>query len=373
MGVITRHQQRAIDFVEQQAKLGSERANDCIDAILARANVTRESYDKATAILSSQAQIAVHFHPERISRFGKVVAEGLLQSGRFKNQFETGLSSGSTSAFPGGARDLWERHLFGGAYHADDVHPSVRPKYGALHLLDHPDGPAPRFGSCYFLLHPTVSARSTFTFGGSQEPDALLHTGSINTLAPIFARIFNELELGQGAFGISELNVASLLDDLICRFSTPANILQNAKKYSIEKLILGRALDSFVEVQIHGEIRLDKDVSQLVADPAFQDQHTGEVLGKISTRYGIPLSWHPGFMLKVEQVPYEFRGYPIAPLARRAAKNGLLDAADIGALANSLELEPDAWKDWASYDDTLIQFRRLWHFMVMEGAPRGMF
>jgi len=80
------------------------------------------------------------------------------------SQFETGLSGGSPSAFPGGERDQWESQLFGGAYHEPDASPAGRPKYGALAVMDHPDGPAPRFGSCYFLLHAEVSSRSTFTF-----------------------------------------------------------------------------------------------------------------------------------------------------------------------------------------------------------------
>jgi len=39
------------------------------------------------------------------------------------------------SAFPDGERDAWENSLFGGAYHADGVTNSERPKYGALELV----------------------------------------------------------------------------------------------------------------------------------------------------------------------------------------------------------------------------------------------
>jgi hypothetical protein len=71
----------------------------------------------------------------------------------------------------------------------------------------------------------------------------------------------------------------------------------------------------------------------------------------------------------VHQVPDVFRNYPVRPLAERIAGEGILDAAKIGAAANTLELEPQAWKAWASYEDTLTQFRRLWHVLVLHGTP----
>jgi hypothetical protein len=59
----------------------------------------------------------------------------------------------------------------------------------------------------------------------------------------------------------------------------------------------------------------------------------------------------------------------VRPLAERIAGQGVMDAAKIGAAANSLILEPEAWKDWASYDDIATQFRRLWHVLVVGGDP----
>ena len=132
---------------------------------------------------------------------------------------------------------------------------------------------------------------------------------------------------------------------------------------------LGRALDSFIEAQIHGDVRLDHDVERLVADPAFRDHPVGEYLAAISTKYEIPLGWHPGFTLPAGKVPDVFREYRVRPLAERIAGQGVLDAANIGAMANSLELEPEAWKGWASHEDTLTQFRRLWHVLVVNGVP----
>ncbi len=54
------------------------------------------------------------------------------------------------SAYPGGERDLWEQRIFGGAYQFEGVTNNQRPKYGALNLMLHPDGPAPRFDPVIF-------------------------------------------------------------------------------------------------------------------------------------------------------------------------------------------------------------------------------
>jgi hypothetical protein len=296
------------------------------------------------------------------------VAETLLETGEYKSQFETGLSSGSPSAYAGGERDLWESRLFGGAYQESQATSAGRPKYGALQVMDHPDGPAPRFGSCYFLLRPEVSSRSTFTFGGSHEQEAVDQTGTLKTLDPVLAPLLAQLERGQGAFGVSHLTVDQCLAQLTHALAKP---FRNPHTRP-----LGRALDSFIEVQVHGEIRLAKDVERLVADPAFRDRATGAVLGSIGTKYQIALSWHPGFTLPTSEVPEVFRGLPVRPLAERIAERGILDAAKIGAMANTVELEPKAWEGWGScnpsvlHEFILAQFRRLWHVLVLTGRPR---
>jgi hypothetical protein len=228
-------------------------------------------------------------------------------------------------------------------------------------VMDYPDGPAPRFGSCYLVLRPEVSQRSTFTFGGSHEPHATEHTGTLDELDPVMAPVLTQLEQGRGAFGAGDLTVAGLLDQLTRGLSKP--FLDQLDRP------LGRALDSFIEAQIHGDVRLDHDVERLVADPAFRHHPVGECLAAIATKYEIPLCWHPGFTLPVGKVPDFFRGYPVRALAERIAGQGILDAANIGAMANSLELEPEAWDGWASYEDVVTQFRRLWHVLVVNGLP----
>ena len=107
------------------------------------------------AAISNHAWVTLNFHPYRRLADGHSVAEGLLADGVYRGQFETRISNGSASAYPGGDRDRWEQLLFEGAYRS--AAPEERPKYGALALMRHADGAAPRFGSCYLRLRPEVT------------------------------------------------------------------------------------------------------------------------------------------------------------------------------------------------------------------------
>ena len=96
-------------------------------------------------------------------------------------------------------------------------------------------------------------------------------------------------------------------------------------------------LDTEIEAQVHGPIELHRDVGLLVADPAFAETPTGTCLREVALRYGIPLRWHPGFRLNVNDVPDDFRGPAMVRLASRiAGEDGMLDAAVIGSAEASL-------------------------------------
>jgi hypothetical protein len=355
------YQYKAIEFIQKTAIKKREEALKAINTSLSRLGLDINEYKEAMINVQSHAKIDIHFHPERISISGKCVAEGFLEEGEFKSQFETGLSSGSPTAFKGGERDLWEKHLFGGAYQIDEASFINRPKYGALEIMYHPDGACPRFGSCFFMLNSDVSKRSTYTFGGSQEDDALEKTGTLSVMDSVMAALILEIEKGQGALGVNNLTVKALLMQLRQGLSAPYREPSTRS--------LGKTLDSFIEAQIHGKINLYEDVERLVADPSFKNGPIGKILEEICEKFNILLYWHPGFVLPVANVPEYFRDYAVKPLAQRIAGQGMLDAAKIGIAANSLLQEPKSWKGWGTYNDILTQFRRLWHVLVLYGEP----
>jgi hypothetical protein len=316
--------------------------------------------------------VVIHFHPDRLGTKSIPVADALLKEGVYRNQFETGLSTGSLSALPGGARDSWERSLFGGAYHETGVGDSERPKYGALELVRYADGPIPRFGSCYFVMRPAVSSRTSFTFAGSEDPRAPERLGMIGQMDNVMAGLFGEIEGGGMAeppwppfrapsLGLSNLTVPKLLDVL--------KDLESPRKEPTD-LPTGRVLDTQIEAQVHGPIELQEDIELLVADPVFARTTTGETLCELALRYGFPLRWHCGFQLAVDEVPHDFRGPEMPRLAGRiAGGNGTVDAAVIGAAEASLHHRPEAWRDWGSREEVLQHLKQLWHVLVHYGAP----
>ena len=356
------------DLVRQQQSV----SRSYISEVLHRAGTNVATYGAAMESVHAHARVVIHFHPDRFGTKPIPVAEALLKEGVYRNQFETGLSTGGLSAFPCGARDSWERSLFGGAYHASGVSDSERPKYGALELVRYADGPIPRFGSCYFVMQPTVSSRTSFTFAGSEDPRATERLGTTSQMDNVIAALFAEIEAGGMAappwppfraptLGLSNLSVARLLDVF-------AELARPRKEPA--DLPAGRVLDTQIEAQVHGPLDLQKDVELLVADPAFAPTSTGEVLRQIAARYGFPLHWHCGFRLPVAKIPDDFRGPAIPRLARRiAGENAIIDAAVIGAAEVSLYHHSDAWGDWGSRAEVLQHLKQLWHVLVHYGAP----
>ena len=163
--------------------------------------------------------------------------------------------------------------MFGGAYHAADVTAADRPKYGALDLIRHPDGPSFRFGSCYFVLQGAVSRRTSFTFAGSELTLASERLGTIDKMDCLMAALLTEVASGGVAqiawppgltptLGIKDLTVSGLLKHLCRDLRTPY------QDPSISAA--GRTLDSFIEAQVHGPIDLRHDVERLVIDPSFE-------------------------------------------------------------------------------------------------------
>jgi hypothetical protein len=98
-------QRAALDHVEAIARQAEARAQARIIALLAQSGCDRDDYREASECVREHARIVLHFHPDLFGTRGMTVAEALLEEGAYRNQFETGLSTGSLSAYPDGARD----------------------------------------------------------------------------------------------------------------------------------------------------------------------------------------------------------------------------------------------------------------------------
>src|SRR5437016_14370508 len=99
--------------------------------------------------LGHEVRVTVNFYPE-ITVAGSTVLAAMAREGVYRNQFETGVTAGDPSAYPGGGRWMWESQIFGGAY--DQAPRDQRPKYGALNFRSRITGAAPRFGPVHLRL-----------------------------------------------------------------------------------------------------------------------------------------------------------------------------------------------------------------------------
>jgi len=203
---------RAIAHVRTRAETARAEARARSLVILSRAGEPEAALDPLAALIREHGRVTLNFHPDRYVAEGHTVAEGLLRDGRYRSQFETRVSNGSLTAFPGGERDNWERALFGAAYHGPDGGTGERPKYGALDLMEHADGGSPRFGSCYFVLRPHMAARSTLTWGDSHAGPA--HVGTNDVLEPIVAAMLDAAATHGIVLGVAGMSVGGLLHRL---------------------------------------------------------------------------------------------------------------------------------------------------------------
>jgi hypothetical protein len=350
-------QRSAIEHVASHARTRRTEAVALHDHIRGMCDIPNDELHGALVSIKRHARVALHFHPDRPHVAGHTVAQGLLRAGRYRSQFETGLSNGGLSAHPGGRRDLCEQLLFGGAYHARDTTNAERPKYGSLGLLRHAHGPSPRFGSCYLVLAAPVSHRCTFTYLDSHE--GAIERGTLEEFDDVFAALlcsaFNH-EMGLGESGLTVPN-------LVHRLRNELPLPLNATAY----FPIVRNLNHYIEAQVHGDVLLSQDVDALVADPSFRDTDTGRVLNDLCQRYDVALHWHPGFLLSCEEVPRDLRGPTMPSLAARVAISNIVDASAIGAAVRDLQARPDNWSDRGSRDEVLQELKLLWHVLVKRG------
>jgi len=353
---LTQSQLAALRHVADYAKSRKDAALGQIEHILLMSNVRRDEYDFAVTRLKTSARVALQFHPDRLNPVMKTVSEALLEDGVYKSQFETRLSSGSLSAHKGGDRDRWESRLFGGFYGFDTSAESERPKYGALDLMRHSDGPAPRFGSCFFILTPEVSSRCTFTYMDSHlEPD---QRGTFSEFDDVMAALLTEVFTRDFCLGEHNLTVPGLIRHLLT--------LEETRPTTIDKPPR-RNLNHYIEAQVHGLVLLKDDVELLVADPSFQGSRTGELLEEICRKYDIQMLWHAGFVLPIREIPTDFRGPAMPSLAQRISTEPYINARMIGEAAASLRRNPELWSDRGTYDQVLQELKYLWHVLVRFG------
>ncbi|WP_312034320.1 DUF3626 domain-containing protein [Actinoplanes sp. TBRC 11911] len=243
-------------------------------------------------------RITLNFHPDRRSILRALAADPI-----YRSQFVTGTSNGGLTAHPGGDRWRWEHTMFGGAY--DEAPADVRPVYGALNFRRKLAGAAPRFGSAHLRLSDSL-ARATFCY-----PDSFFE--------PTAVAVADRMSL-------IELARADQRDDL----------------------------DDYIEAQVHGGVRLDRDVEALVLDPSYRGTDVEAAARRLPCR----VEWHPGFSLGTGELARhpDYRGRRFVELGTEIAVDGRLTPRLIGDAARRGR--------YAEQD-----LKRVWHYVARFGAP----
>ncbi|ATY13630.1 DUF3626 domain-containing protein [Amycolatopsis sp. AA4] len=248
-----------------------------------------EPWERAVAHIAALAtgnradpswRVTPHFHPDRLVG-GVPILERMARDGRYRSQFETGVSNGGLTAHPGGERWRWESRLFGGAY--DEAAPAHRPKYGSLNFRGRKAGGSPRFGSAHLRLARHTMSRTTFSY-----PDSVFEPTS---------------------FGVEEH-----LSELVAIAEADGKDL----------------LEDYIEAQVHGEVDLARDVEALVLDPSYRGTEIETAARKLG-----PVEWHDGFRITAEELlrQPDYRGPAFTALGAELAEDGRLDPRILGKAA----------------------------------------
>ena len=249
-------------------------------------------------------RVTLHFHPDRLVA-GVPILERMARDRVYRSQFETRVSNGGLTAYPGGDRWRWESRIFGAAY--DDGPPASRPKYGSLNFRRRRVGGSPRFGSAHLRLTADSLDRATFCYPDSAAEPALFG---------IAARVSSLVKLAEA-------------DDR-------------------------DALDDYVEAHVHGPIDIASDVEAVVLDPCYRSTSVEDA----ASRLGCPVEWHGGFAVTADAFLANpgYRGPEFARLGASLAGGGALTARLIGDTSRAGRHDEQALK-------------RVWHYVARFGSP----
>lgn len=277
-------QRAVLADVKVKAKERSDNARAALLALAQRNGYSEADVDRALEYIRTEAPITINFHPDKAlrqqtSRYGAASADlpkyevavdretsklidAFMVDGHYKNQFETGITSGSASAYPGGSRDVWEKTIFEGGYHGHDLIPAERPKYGAMNAAKYPKGPAGSYGSCYFVLKPGARERTTFTAGNSSVRRAE-HVGTVDHFQHV-------------------LKDASMFKDIM-------EVALGRREFTTTTSGWG-----YIEAQVHGPVSFDKDIAAVVIDAKFAGTEYEDKLRKFAEMHKIEVQWTNG-------------------------------------------------------------------------------
>ena len=109
---------------------------------------------------------------------------------------------------------------------------------------------------------------------------------------------------------------------------------------------------NYIEAQIHGELRVARDVEAIVLDPSYK----GTDVESLAQTLECEIEWHDGFVLPIEELVKhpDYRGVEYVYLGKEIAKGDLLTPKIIGDAAAE-----------GYYDEQAL--KRVWHYLARFG------
>ncbi|MBK8011101.1 MAG: DUF3626 domain-containing protein [Deltaproteobacteria bacterium] len=284
-------QRSVIEDVKRKAALRSDEARERLMTKGAALGYSPREIDLVLDYVRSVAPIVVHFKPDKplqqttrgtSSAPGSTSLEYSVAVGRdqnvidafmvdphYRNQFETGITSGSPSAYAGGGRDGWEKTIFEQGYHRHPLIASERPKYGAMNASWKPAGPAQSYGACYVILKRGIRNRTTLTPGDSSCARAA-DVGTAESFAHVLA-------------GLPDQRFRD-----VCSVALGYDGSASSDWYP------------YIEAQVHGPIDFAKDVQRLVIDADYLGTPFEAKMRSWAETNGFPVSWHDRYEIHVD-------------------------------------------------------------------------
>mmetsp|Transcript_22777 Transcript_22777/g.43783 ORF Transcript_22777/g.43783 Transcript_22777/m.43783 type:complete len:601 (-) Transcript_22777:36-1838(-) len=246
---------KALRFVARAAQPLSEAALPALGKRLRQWGYGSNALTKVLDYVRNEAPIIVHIDLE--SRLEKLRADT-----HYRNQFETGTTCGSNNLEK---RKAWEDRLFQGIY--DKAEPRDRVKYGVLNMVNDPCGissVSKQYGKDYLVLRG-IRLRTTFSDKDSCNQGQLAscewYAHVLQQYSDVELRAVTEVALGDRLF--------------------------------VDSDVLATSAGGYKEVQIHGELMLEKHVEMVVAHPCRRDTPVAEALSKWCEQLGIRLEFMP--------------------------------------------------------------------------------
>lgn len=265
VSLLTPEQTAAVRHVAVNAMPRSRAAETGLECRLRRWGHEPGKLKELLRYIRDEAPIIVHIDlPARLDR--------LQKDTHYRNQFETGCTSGSSDLEK---REAWEERLFCGAYRG--VAGPDRVKYGVLNATNDPCGVATvakQYGKDYFVLRG-VRLRTTFSDKDSCNQGEL---ASCEWYAHVLEK-YSDLELR----AVADVALGGRL--------------------SADSAVLDTAAGGYKEVQIHGHVRLDSHVEAVAVHPSRRGTQWEERIAAWCRSLGLRFEFMPAAATLSEPPP----------------------------------------------------------------------